>query len=169
MTIFTILDRARSHMPINIDRIAKDTNTTMVEPINSSRVGQETLDISNLMSLKKFVTLFPIKHYLLRKPGWSEPGAWQFGRPGGTRTPNTRFWRPLLYQLELLASCFKPLSLAVTLVETHGSSLHCAPRTTLASSICYLISLCFVCFLQVLQNFFSSSLSGFFFLFFVDE
>ncbi len=24
------------------------------------------------------------------------------GRPGGTRTPNMRFWRPPLYQLELL-------------------------------------------------------------------
>ena len=24
-------------------------------------------------------------------------------RPGGIRTPNRRFWRPLLYQLELLA------------------------------------------------------------------
>jgi hypothetical protein len=23
----------------------------------------------------------------------------KFGRPGGTRTPNTRFWRPVLYQL----------------------------------------------------------------------
>ena len=26
-----------------------------------------------------------------------------YGRPGGTRTPNMRFWRPPLYQLELLA------------------------------------------------------------------
>jgi hypothetical protein len=25
------------------------------------------------------------------------------GRPGGIRTPNIRFWRPALYQLELLA------------------------------------------------------------------
>src|SRR5947199_2792391 len=25
------------------------------------------------------------------------------GRPGGTRTPNMRFWRPPLYQFELLA------------------------------------------------------------------
>jgi hypothetical protein len=23
----------------------------------------------------------------------------KYGRPGGTRTPNLRFWRPLLYQL----------------------------------------------------------------------
>ena len=28
----------------------------------------------------------------------------KFGRPGGTRTPNARLWRPPLYQLELLAS-----------------------------------------------------------------
>ena len=33
----------------------------------------------------------------------------------------------------------------------------------------YFISLCGVCFLQNLQNFLSSSLSGFFFLFFVEE
>ena len=26
-----------------------------------------------------------------------------YGRPGGIRTPNIRFWRPALYQLELLA------------------------------------------------------------------
>ena len=28
------------------------------------------------------------------------------GRPGGIRTPNTRIWSPMLYQLELLA-CIK--------------------------------------------------------------
>src|SRR4029453_202668 len=28
---------------------------------------------------------------------------YQCGRPGGTRTPIMRFWRPPLYQLELLA------------------------------------------------------------------
>ena len=28
------------------------------------------------------------------------------GRPGGTRTPNMRFWRPPLYQLELLACIY---------------------------------------------------------------
>ena len=26
---------------------------------------------------------------------------WKFGRGGGIRTPNHRFWRPLFYQLEL--------------------------------------------------------------------
>ncbi len=31
------------------------------------------------------------------------------GRPGGTRTPSIRFWRPALYQLELLAYFFLPL------------------------------------------------------------
>ena len=31
------------------------------------------------------------------------------GRPGGIRTPNQRFWRPPLYQFELLA-CVKPYS-----------------------------------------------------------
>jgi hypothetical protein len=30
----------------------------------------------------------------------------EFGRPGGIRTPNIRFWRPALYQLELRAYRF---------------------------------------------------------------
>lgn len=29
----------------------------------------------------------------------------EFGRRGGTRTPNRRFWRPLLYQLRYSPSC----------------------------------------------------------------
>src|SRR5262245_52549019 len=28
------------------------------------------------------------------------------GRPGGTRTPNSRFWRPVLYQLNYWPTCF---------------------------------------------------------------
>ena len=32
------------------------------------------------------------------------------GRPGGIRTPNMRFWRPPLYQLELLACAWHPLA-----------------------------------------------------------
>src|SRR5450759_3526935 len=46
------------------------------------------------------------------------------GRPGGARTPNIRFWRPALYQLELLAcpatargECGRPMGLARLLVD----------------------------------------------------
>ena len=42
------------------DKIAKDTITMMVEPISSSFVGHETLDISSLISLKNPATLFAI-------------------------------------------------------------------------------------------------------------
>ena len=33
------------------------------------------------------------------------------GRGGETRTPNTRFWRPVLYQLNYAPKIFLPLSL----------------------------------------------------------
>jgi hypothetical protein len=35
-------------------------------------------------------------------------GSAEDGRPGGIRTPNTRIWSPMLYQLELLACKFLP-------------------------------------------------------------
>ena len=37
----------------------------------------------------------------LRSTSWR--GFCKYGRPGGTRTLNTRFWRPVLCQIELLA------------------------------------------------------------------
>ena len=88
------------------------------------------------------------------------------GRPGGTRTPTTRLWRPLLYQLELLASPIPP--------DTSGNIMKAVLRSKrLRLHYCrtlnyYLISLCALCFLQNLQNFISSSLSGFCFLFLVE-
>ena len=39
-------------------------------------------------------------------PGLLDPA----GRAGGTRTPNRRFWRPLLYQLSYRPSCCPPLA-----------------------------------------------------------
>jgi hypothetical protein len=48
----------------------------------------------------------------------------KFGRPGGTRTPNTRFWRPVLYQL----SYWPTLALLLLLVRR----VLAAERTELA-------------------------------------
>src|SRR5687767_9142127 len=31
--------------------------------------------------------------------GWKDWRRWRSGTPGGNRTPNQRFWRPLLYRL----------------------------------------------------------------------
>jgi hypothetical protein len=42
------------------ERIVNDTITTTVDPMSSSFDGQDTLDISIFISLKKFVNLFAI-------------------------------------------------------------------------------------------------------------
>ena len=69
------------------------------------------------------------------------------GRPGGTRTPNIRFWRPALYQFELLA---------------YVNTLR---NTT--DLLCFTYALCEFC--MYLQNFLNSSRSVVFFLFLVVE
>jgi hypothetical protein len=62
--------------------------TTQDVAIVSFRVGQVTLPISVLTSSKKSfvlsITLYPVSIH------------GKYGRPGGIRTPNTRFWRPVL-------------------------------------------------------------------------
>ena len=68
---------------------------------------------------------------MVRRFWYPVAGLFQFGRPGGIRTPNIRFWRPALYQFELLAYC-----------------------------LCYRVSLCIVCLLQCGQNFLCSTRSG---------
>ena len=60
MIIFTILERTRSQRPINALSKARDTSTVTVDPINSSLVGQATLDISTFTSFTKPETLFAI-------------------------------------------------------------------------------------------------------------
>jgi hypothetical protein len=75
----------------------------------------------------------------------------QPGRPGGIRTPNFRFWRPALYQLELLA---------------------CVPAPTRrpgrdSTGPYFFLSLCGVCARHCLQNLRSSSFACFFELFVV--
>ena len=53
MIIFTNAESPASHNPTNSDNNANEAMTIIVEPINSSLLGQETLPISNLISLKK--------------------------------------------------------------------------------------------------------------------
>src|SRR6056297_760282 len=84
--------------------MATDTITTIVESTSSEREGHEHLRSSLLTpainSFKPFqnsATLFILKP--LRN---SSVLAIANGRSGGTRTPNPRFWRPMLCQIELL-------------------------------------------------------------------
>src|ERR1043165_4831219 len=72
--------------------------TTMVEstsslyrrkPFSFGSQGHEHFCSSTFTSLKKFLTLVIIASL---RDSFSHT-------PGGTRTPNRRFWRPLLYQL----------------------------------------------------------------------
>src|SRR3990172_8708938 len=96
-TVFITKVKMRSTNPIKIDIINETTMVTMVEPIISSLVGQVTFRSSALTSFRN-VTNFsnlpiPTNEY----------------RPGGTRTHSIRFWRPALYQLELLAYFLLPL------------------------------------------------------------
>src|SRR5579863_7983636 len=75
-------------------------NTTSVESFSSSRLGHVTFRISLLTSLKKpsifsFMLRFVTGQLLPAHPQWVTT----LGTPGGTRTPNLRFWRPLLCQL----------------------------------------------------------------------
>src|SRR5665647_1731313 len=73
------------------------TSTVTVEFTIAFRIGQETRRISLRTSSKYRLTRLKI----FRSFFWSFIA--EFGRPGGIRTPNIRFWRPALYQLELLA------------------------------------------------------------------
>ena len=65
--------------------------------------GQVTFFSSDLTLVKNSL-VFPI---IDNRPHCSVID--KVGRPGGTRTPNTRIWSPVLYQFELLA-CMKNLS-----------------------------------------------------------
>src|SRR6266567_599922 len=68
------------------------------------------------------------------------------GRGGATRTPDPRFWRPLLYQLS-----YTPVPVGANSIR------RLRPR--------YLVSRWAVCFRHRGQNFLTSSRSGSFFLF----
>ena len=72
----------------------------IVVPRTSSLVGQVTLSNSPRTSPKK-VRAVPSRSSALkvRTSGGNSTGEHRDGRPGGARTPNPRFWRPVLYRL----------------------------------------------------------------------
>ena len=86
------------------------TTTTPVVATVSFRSGQVTFPSSIFTDSIKVLTFctrfsprianisFDASHLVTPFPDKME-----IGRPGGIRTPNIRFWRPALYQLELLA------------------------------------------------------------------
>ena len=126
----TIVDIRKSTIARNIDI----TVTTIITATKAWRtcifVGKITLSSSRFASLKKLEILE--KNSMLPS----------YGRPRGTRTPDTWFWRPVLYQLS-----YWPILLV--------------KREELYS----FISLCTVCSLHHLQYFLRASFSVVFFLF----
>src|SRR5207245_1257552 len=77
----------KSLIAVKRPRMAIATTTTTVESRSSVLVGHEAFWSSS--------TISPRKMRVLRNGFF----ILEFGRRGGTRTPNRRFWRPLLYQL----------------------------------------------------------------------
>lgn len=125
--------------------------TTVVDPVISFRFGHVTFFISSLTSRKNlniFLNMYinaPIinknyrstimdKLYHHKKAIIKDNN----GRPGETRTHSAWFWRPVL--------CHQSYGPALLIPDRHY--------------IAYLVSLCVVCFLQNLQYFFNSNLSG---------
>ena len=82
-------------MPMNTAKAAENTSTTLVELINSSRVGQVIFANSLRTSLTKMLIFSHITPCALRLFAHLSEN----GRPGRTRTCNPRFWRPVLYHL----------------------------------------------------------------------
>src|SRR5215216_6475112 len=78
---------AKSLMAVNRPRMTAATITTIVESRSSVLVGQVAFWSSPTISPRK-IRVLRNGFFMLR-----------FGRRGGNRTPNQRFWRPLLYQL----------------------------------------------------------------------
>src|ERR1700674_2545276 len=81
--------------------------TTTVVATPSALDGKETFRISRRVSARKSL-MFLNQSFISASSPHLESG--EIGRPGGIRTPNPRFWRPMLYQFELLA-CFDRLLL----------------------------------------------------------
>src|SRR6476469_7109048 len=74
---------------------------------------------------------FTASAFLGRIPGWSSLGSACRSRAGGTRTPNRRFWRPELCQIELLPSGRAgagPRILAATNPRAHAGNRGRGPR-----------------------------------------
>jgi hypothetical protein len=86
------------------------------------------------------------------------------GRTGGNRTPNPRFWRPVLCQLSY---CPNP-SIHNPSIANRQSSIRRSAIANRQSAIRdYFVSLCPVCLRQKRQYLLNSSRSLVFFLFFV--
>src|SRR6202521_4639342 len=138
-----------------IDTTSTVTMTTNVIVRSSPQLGQITLRSSPTMSSKlrmrprrgagvgRCSTLFDLGSVgtLLAMVVIPESG-----RGGATRTPDPRFWRPLLYQLS-----YTPVPVGANSIR------RLLPR--------YLVSRWAVCFRHRGQNFLTSSRSGSFFLF----
>src|SRR5580700_3318204 len=91
-------------MSVNQRKTAKTKlviSTTTVVATTSSREGKETFRISRRVSARKSLIFLNQSFMSASYPRRLESG--EIGRPGGIRTPNPRFWRPMLYQFELLA------------------------------------------------------------------
>src|SRR5262245_16104647 len=92
------LERRKSVDPMMTPRKAELIKTSHVASINSCRVVHDTFFNSEATSAMNFLIL-PIIFLVLNL----FPNLLETYRPGRIRTYNPRFWRPLLYQLELLA------------------------------------------------------------------
>src|SRR5260370_19196341 len=95
--------------------------TTTVAATTSSFDGKDTFRISRRVSARK--SLIFLIHPVISAPV-PRLDSGEIDRPGGIRTPNPRFWRPMLYQFELLA-CFTGcllLLLLLYLVTVHVTS-----------------------------------------------
>src|SRR6266852_3200911 len=138
-----------------IDTTTTVTMTTNVIVRSSPQLGQMTLRSSPMMSSKlrtmprrgagvgRCTTLFDLGSVGTLLAMLVIP---ESGRGGATRTPDPRFWRPLLYQLS-----YTPVPVGANSIR------RLRPR--------YLVSRWAVCFRHRGQNFLTSSRSGSFFLF----
>src|SRR5882762_11420647 len=138
-----------------IDTTTTVTITTNVIVRSSPQLGQMTLRSSPTMSSKlrmmprrgagagRCITLFDLGSVGTVLAMEVIP---ESGRGGATRTPDPRFWRPLLYQLS-----YTPVPVGANSIR------RLRPR--------YLVSRWAVCFRHRAQNFLTSSRSGSFFLF----
>src|SRR5207253_11440551 len=138
-----------------IDTTTTVTMTTNVIVRSSPQLGQMTLRSSPTMSSKlrtmprrgagvgRCSTLFDLGSVGTLSATVVIP---ECGRGGATRTPDPRFWRPLLYQLS-----YTPVPVGANSIR------RLRPR--------YLVSRWAVCFRHREQNFLISSRSGSFFLF----
>src|SRR5579864_247218 len=142
--------------PSMIDTTTTVTMTTNVMVRNSAQLGQMTLRSSLKMSSKlrmrprrcAGVVVRCIRFGLVGSVGtvFAMLLILESGRGGATRTPDPRFWRPLLYQLS-----YTPLPVGANSIRRMR-----AP---------YLVSRWAVCLRQRGQNFLISRRSGSFFLF----